>query len=505
MALSSIFPYLPSMLRGFRVPEADIGSWAGIISASIAVAQFLTAVAWGRLSDRIGRKPSLLVGLFITMTGVLLFGFSTSIPMAIIARLCVGVPANVVILRTVVAELVPDPDMRVEALSFLPLAWNIGLISGVTLGGILSEPAQKYPSIFVKDGFFDRNPWALPNILIAAMALAGAVLTVLFLDETLADHKDRYDPGRELGEKLESFFKSSRSNTKSRKSARARLYLDTMVSDEETIRVVSNTPPSWSQILTPQSVCTVILFSISIMHRVTAEQLISLFFATHLRAKLDPIRLPFHIPGGFGMNSFQIGLIFAMCGITEIPIQLFVYAPLVRRYGNRKLLMVTAMVDPVLYFGIPYLLALYTPPSADGGGGSNNLICYSFWCLLLFVISLNTVLGLNSCLVLVTNSASSVRALATLNGFAQSLASVGVGFGPGLFGSLYSVGQKGEWTTIPWVGLTVVAAAMWIWIPQVEERVSFKETIVGDTADIRDIGCRTEDRCGSTPQLVAQS
>ncbi|KAK6340597.1 hypothetical protein TWF696_008923 [Orbilia brochopaga] len=502
ICLTSIFAYLPQMIRSFGVAESDIGFWAGIISASLAICQSFTGVVWGRLSDRIGRKPSIIIGLISMTASIVLFGFSNSILLAIFARGCTGLTGNVGILRTIVAELVPDPDLKLQALGLLPLAWNIGTISGPALGGFLSEPARKYPSLFKEGGFFDKYPFLLPNLFIAGLTASACLLAILFLDETLDERKHLYDPGRELGKKIESLFGFSCSEEHTKDSSY--FYTDVIANDEECLPkptdndcyepIEAKAPLPLSEILTPQSRDLVILFFIAGLHRVTAEQLLSLFFATHVHNKSDPIRLPFHLPGGFGLTSSQIGLIFAAAGAIEIIIQLFIYAPLARRYGNKKLLVIAAIADPITYFVIPYLLALYDPPSLTGSdSGTNNFICYTAWAFIIFVICANSVLGLNSVVIMVTDSASSPRALSTLNGFATSVVAIGIAIGPSAFGFLYSVGQKAEWTTIPWAGLTIVSSAMWIWIPKVKDRKDWAIEVEGENTDqeCAEIGTQT--------------
>ncbi len=78
------------MIKSFGVPENDVARWAGITSAVFSFSQSLTAVSWGRASDEFGRKPTIVVGLFSTMIFFLLWGFSTSLPMAIASRAMLG-------------------------------------------------------------------------------------------------------------------------------------------------------------------------------------------------------------------------------------------------------------------------------------------------------------------------------------------------------------------------------------------------------------------------------
>ena len=61
------------MVKSFGVPAEDISYYAGITGAMFSLSQFFTGVMWGRLSDRIGRKPIILFGLVGTFTSLVLF------------------------------------------------------------------------------------------------------------------------------------------------------------------------------------------------------------------------------------------------------------------------------------------------------------------------------------------------------------------------------------------------------------------------------------------------
>jgi len=88
--LTSVFPYLPEMIASFGVEKDDVARWAGFTGAIFSVSQSLTAVAWGRASDKFGRKPVILWGLASTMVCFLLWGMSTTLPMAITIRAIMG-------------------------------------------------------------------------------------------------------------------------------------------------------------------------------------------------------------------------------------------------------------------------------------------------------------------------------------------------------------------------------------------------------------------------------
>lgn len=78
------------MIESFGVEKREVAKWAGITSASFSLAQCLTAILWGRASDKFGRKPAIVIGLTCTLFFSLLWGLSTNLPMAIISRAMAG-------------------------------------------------------------------------------------------------------------------------------------------------------------------------------------------------------------------------------------------------------------------------------------------------------------------------------------------------------------------------------------------------------------------------------
>lgn len=170
------------MMRSLGIEEKNLAKWVGFTSAIFSICQCTTAVPWGNLSDRIGRKPVILAGLVITMVFGIMFGLSTSLGMAIAARAFLGLGnGNIGIIRTIVAELVPERELQPRAFSLMPLVWTMGSILGPALGGALANPAKKHPAIFGKSSFFKKYPFALPNLVCSIFFIVGLVTGSLFL------------------------------------------------------------------------------------------------------------------------------------------------------------------------------------------------------------------------------------------------------------------------------------------------------------------------------------
>ncbi len=88
IAFMSIFPYVYYMIRSFEITSDDrrIAVYAGMVTSAFAFAEFSTGVIWGRLSDKVGRKPILISGLAGTALSMLVFGFAQSLPVALVGR-----------------------------------------------------------------------------------------------------------------------------------------------------------------------------------------------------------------------------------------------------------------------------------------------------------------------------------------------------------------------------------------------------------------------------------
>lgn len=198
----SIFPYIYYMVSSFHITTDDkqIALYAGMVTSAFAFAEFSTGVVWGRLSDKLGRKPILLTGLAGTGLSMLVFGFAPNLPTALIARALGGLlNGNIGVLQTTVAEVVTVEAHQSRAYSIMPFVWCLGSIIGSGLGGTLADPVLNYPGYFSRGTIWDSFPYLLPNLVCAAVVLFGMVVGFLFLEETHEDLKHRRDIGLEMG------------------------------------------------------------------------------------------------------------------------------------------------------------------------------------------------------------------------------------------------------------------------------------------------------------------
>lgn len=143
VGLFMVVPILPFYVRelgarggslfGFHLAE---GTLTGLVVAAFTLAQLLTAPFWGRLSDRTGRRPVLLVALIASAAAFLLFGLAESLWMLMLSRLVQGAGGGTVgVIQAYVADAVP-PEQRARALGWLSAATNLGVAFGPVLGSL---------------------------------------------------------------------------------------------------------------------------------------------------------------------------------------------------------------------------------------------------------------------------------------------------------------------------------------------------------------------------------
>lgn len=138
-----VLPLLPSYAAAYHVGDTAVG----VLVASFSLMQFLLAPWWGRLSDRIGRRPVLLVGLAGSALSYLVFALAQSFWMLLASRLVAGaMGATVNVAQAYLADITP-PDRRASAMGKLGAAFGLGFVVGPALGGLSSHWGNAAPGL----------------------------------------------------------------------------------------------------------------------------------------------------------------------------------------------------------------------------------------------------------------------------------------------------------------------------------------------------------------------
>ncbi|RMZ89282.1 hypothetical protein DV736_g3488, partial [Chaetothyriales sp. CBS 134916] len=437
-ALNSISPYLPSMVASFHQARPDkVGIAVGTIASAFALAQLATNFFWGWLSDRIGRKPVILLGTILTAGCFMGFGFVHTLPQAILVQALMGaVNGNAGVVSTCLGEIT-DRSNQSRAFTYLPVIYGLGGITGPVIGGLLVCPRN--PFNHSKPNPF---PYLPPNLVSAAILIVDFVLVAIFLEESLEEAK--YLPP--LGTRIKSLFawiwqftSSTRPSYLGKRTCRSQ---SRPVQTQENSDDESSDDGNEYSALVPEH--DEELRTKDLLNRDTILLLFSylIFQLSNVSFNsLYPIFAQAQPPTGRDLRTDEIGVSLAFAGAVTIIFQVGLFGRLREKLGNRW-----AYRTSLAGFVISFLLMPWVgyKNTTDGNGSTSSATVW-LWIEIGLVLLIKTVAavgGLTSALLLVTNSAPNHAVLGALNGVAQTLSAAGRAVGPFLSGGLFSIATR---------------------------------------------------------------
>ena len=150
---------------------------AAAVISTFAIGQFIATPIWGRLSDRFGRKPMLLITMLGSAVAYLAMANATNLWVLMLARFLTGLLAgNFAVATAYVSDITPA-DKRVQGMGFVGGAISLGFMTGPAIGGLLSGADAETASLY------------LPSLAAAAICLLTFVAILLFLKESLPPEK----------------------------------------------------------------------------------------------------------------------------------------------------------------------------------------------------------------------------------------------------------------------------------------------------------------------------
>jgi len=273
--------------------EEDVGFYAGLIESLFSLVQMCTMMGWGWAADRYGRKPTLIwsnAGGAIVIT---LFGFSKNIWQMILFRCMAGLfSGSVVSIRAMISEN-STKKTQARAFSFWAAAGNVGIFIGPFIGGALANPATLYPSIFRGVTLFEDYPYALATIVAGAFSASAAIVSAVFLKETL--------PGKISGQKVE--------------------------------------PPmsTWQLLKSPGVAIVLVINNFCAAIGLGYTAVMPVFWYTSIRL------------GGYGFSPFQESIFLATFGVGQALWGLIALPPFQRRFGTIGIFRFSWSVWPLLF------------------------------------------------------------------------------------------------------------------------------------------------------------
>ncbi|KGO74053.1 Major facilitator superfamily domain, general substrate transporter [Penicillium italicum] len=482
IAFMSIFPYVYHMVESFHVTDNDrqIALYAGMITSSFTFAEFSAGMFWGRMSDRIGRKPVLIMGLVGTAISMVVFGFAPNLATAMIARALGGMlNGNIGVLQTTVAEIVTKKEHQPRAYSIMPFVWCLGSIIGPAMGGALAQPCDNYPTLFARSTLWDKFPFLLPNLVCITVLVCGIVVGFLFLEETHPEKKHRRDPGLELGHWLvnlcwgsrvqlpdhsdvdvkEKYFDAPPGYETAESSPCLRPVDDGASADCDLEGQKSPAPKAFTR----QVILAIVAYGILAYHSVSFDQLMPVLLSTPRSD--DDVVLPLKFTGGLGMATKTIGFMLAVQGVYSMIAQLWLFPFVVKHFGTLRTFRFVLLVWPPLYLAVPYLVLL---PA--------KIQMLAVYVSLISKITFH-VIAFPATAILLANAAPSSKVLGSINGVAASTASLSRAFGPTITGLLHSKGLNSGYSVLAWwaCGLVcLIGAIQSFWMEESPEPERFK-------------------------------
>jgi MFS family permease len=158
-----VLPLLPFYAESMGATPIEVT----LLVASFSAMQLVAAPLWGRFSDRRGRRPLLVAGLFASALSYLIFGLARSLPLLFLSRMAAGAAGGTIsVAQAYVADTTPAGE-RSRALGLLGAASGLGVMIGPAIGGVFSR-------------------WGLgaPGFVAAALCAVNGVAALFFLAES---------------------------------------------------------------------------------------------------------------------------------------------------------------------------------------------------------------------------------------------------------------------------------------------------------------------------------
>jgi predicted MFS family arabinose efflux permease len=141
LGFGMVIPVMSLYAERLGAPDSQIG-W---LMTGYSAMQFVFTPIWGRLSDRYGRRPLLLLSIAMTAVGFLAYALAPDFRWLLVSRLFAGTAtANISIAQAYIADVTP-PEGRARGMGIIGAAFGLGFVLGPALGGLLSSVSLAAP------------------------------------------------------------------------------------------------------------------------------------------------------------------------------------------------------------------------------------------------------------------------------------------------------------------------------------------------------------------------
>lgn len=193
IGLGITMPVLPFYVERLALAEGvsrqSVVIHVGLLTGVYALGQLIFAPVWGRLSDRTGRRPLILIGIAGYVIAQVLFGLATSLWLLYAARILGGILSSAIlpVSAAYVADMTTDEE-RGRGMAWLGTATSLGVVVGPALGGALSRRDLHFTARY---GHFMIDSFSVSFFAAAALGLLTLFAALRWLPESLPSREAR--------------------------------------------------------------------------------------------------------------------------------------------------------------------------------------------------------------------------------------------------------------------------------------------------------------------------
>ncbi|GLB44900.1 putative major facilitator superfamily protein [Lyophyllum shimeji] len=390
-----IYPFINQFVGETGITRGDetkTGYYAGIVESAFFFAECLSVYHWGRLSDKIGRRPM----------------SSRRVQWQHRCRLI---------------EIIDPADVP-AAFGWYPAVWSLGITLGPVIGGGLARPAIRWPKTFGRLQFFHKFPYFPPCAAAGAIAFSAYLYAYLLLQESLPsavqrniERKRADSPAPTTGEGVSAPLMDNVEQDLGYGSTGSYAPAPT---DGFKADIADLEPPPLRVLLTRELVIAIICHGF-------------IAFLDQSHGVMLPLMLSTSIPlGGLGFDPYTIGMTMGTWGLLNAGFQVVAFPRMMRRFGPHKLCVACFSCSVMTFSAFPMMSML-----AKQTGEAD----YRVWLVLVLQLSCYSFVFMTyGCTQLfVLDAAPGRAAFGAINGLAQMTSSIVRTLAPTIATSLFSV------------------------------------------------------------------
>ncbi|KAF8640235.1 hypothetical protein AX16_010131 [Volvariella volvacea WC 439] len=462
-----IYPFAPQLIREIGITNGDetkVGYYVGLMQSLFFLTQAFTVLHWSRISDRVGRKPVILSGLFGLSVSMYCFGLSSTFWGLVLSRSLNGaLNGNIGVIKSMMAEMTDSTNIA-TAYAYMPIAWSTGGTLGPVIGGSLSKPVERFPHLFGNNEFLKKYPYFLPCAVPATYTALAWLVTYFFLKETVTAPVSYW-------QLFKGWFRSEKQKKLEDEDSRSLLgvhddgdcrILDSSAATSSSTPVppptITEKPLPLRQLLTPNVLIAASNYAFLSLVDIAYRAIQPVFFST-------PIAL-----GGLGLPPSTIGNILSAFGVLNGVFQVMFFARIHDRWGAKRTFVLGIAAGAPVFVMFPvmsFLARMGESGSVVGGAGAGAGLSWMVWTAVAVQVVVSILISVSYGAIFIFISAASPNraSLGATNGLSQMSVSVMRAIGPALANSLFSLSIErnylGGWL-VYYILLLIVAISLFV-------------------------------------------